>query len=153
VPDRHRGLCLVTPLVARAAGARPYRAVDAPAYVKPYVKRQKNDMADAEAICEAVTRANMRFVPTKTPEQQSGLMLHRTRHLLMRQQTSVINAIRAHLAEFGIVAPLGRKGVEELLGVIADPSDKRVSDVGGHALPHWAANCSVSKSRSWILIA
>jgi transposase len=68
-----------------------------PAYVKPYVKRQKNDMADAEAICEAATRANMRFVPTKTPEQQSGLMLHRTRHLLVRQQTSVINAIRAHL--------------------------------------------------------
>ena len=100
-----------------------------PAYVKPYVKRQKNDMADAEAICEAVTRANMRFVPTKTPEQQGGLMLHRTRHLLIRQQTSVINAIRAHLAEFGIVAPVGRKGIEELLGVIADPSDKRVSDV------------------------
>jgi transposase len=67
-----------------------------PAYVRPYVKRQKNDMADAEAICEAVTRANMRFVPTKTAEQQSGLMLHRTRHLFMRQQTSVINAIRAH---------------------------------------------------------
>src|SRR5262245_4779444 len=62
-----------------------------PTYVKPYVKRQKNDMADAEAICEAVTRTNMRFVPTKTPEQQSGLMLHRTRHLLIRQQTSVIN--------------------------------------------------------------
>src|SRR5881227_2766829 len=72
-----------------------------PAYVKPYVKRQKNDMADAEAICEAVTRANMRFVPTKTPEQQSGLMLHRTRHLFIRQQTSVINAIRAHLAALG----------------------------------------------------
>ena len=91
-----------------------------PAYVKPYVKRQKNDMADAEAICEAVTRANMRFVPTKTPEQQSGLMLHRTRHLFIRQQTAVINAIRAHLAEFGIVAPVGRKGVEELLRVVAD---------------------------------
>ena len=60
-----------------------------PAYVKPYVKRQKNDMADAEAICEAVTRANMRFVPTKTPEQQSCLMLHRTRHLFIRQQTAV----------------------------------------------------------------
>ena len=58
-----------------------------PAYVKPYVKRQKNDAADAEAICEAVTRANMRFVPTKTPEQQSGLVLHRTRHLFIRQQT------------------------------------------------------------------
>src|SRR5262249_24908879 len=96
-----------------------------PAYVKPYVKRQKNDMADAEAICEAVTRASMRFVPTKTPEQQSGLVLHRTRHLLIRQQTSVINAIRAHLAEFGIVAPVGRKGVTELLHVVADPSDRR----------------------------
>jgi len=82
-----------------------------PAYVKPYVKRQKNDMADAEAICEAVTRSNMRFVPTKTPEQQSGQVLHRTRHLLICQQTSVINAIRAHLAEFGIVAPVGRQGV------------------------------------------
>ena len=100
-----------------------------PAYVRPYVKRQNNDMADAEAICEAVTRANMRFVPTKTPEQQSGLMLHRTRHLFMRQQTSVINAIRAHLAEFGIVAAVGRRGVEELLSVVADPSDKRVPEL------------------------
>jgi transposase len=100
-----------------------------PAYVKPYVKRQKNDMADAEAICEAVTRANMRFVPTKTPEQQSCLMLHRTRHLFIRQQTAVINSIRAHLAEFGIVAPVGRKGVTELLQIVADPSDKRVPEV------------------------
>jgi transposase len=100
-----------------------------PAYVKPYVKRQKNDMADAEAICEAVTRANMRFVPTKTPEQQSGLTLHRTRHLFIRQQNSVINAIRAHLAEFGIVAPVGRKGVEELLRVVTDPSEKRLPEV------------------------
>jgi Transposase len=78
-----------------------------PAYVKPYVKRPKNDAADAEAICEAVTRANMRFVPTKAPEQQSCLMLHRTRHLFIRQQTAVINSIRAHLAECGIVAPVG----------------------------------------------
>ncbi len=100
-----------------------------PAYVKPYVKRQKNDAADAEAICEAVTRANMRFVPTKTVEQQSCLMLHRTRHLFIRQQTAVINSIRAHLAEFGIVAPVGRKGVMELLHLVADPSDKRVTDV------------------------
>jgi transposase len=76
-----------------------------PAYVKPYVKRQKNDAAVAETICEAVTRANMRFVPTKTLEQQSCLMLHRARHLFIRQQTAVINSIRAHLAEFGIVAP------------------------------------------------
>jgi transposase len=100
-----------------------------PAYVKPYVKRQKNDATDAEAICEAVTRVNMRFVPTKTPEQQSCLMLHRTRHLFIRQQTAVINAIRAHLAEFGIVAPVGRKGVEELLKVVADASDQRVPEI------------------------
>ena len=100
-----------------------------PAYVKPYVKRQKNDAADAEAICEAVTRANMRFVPTKTPEQQSVLVLHRARHLFIRQQTAVINAIRAHLAEFGIVAPVGRHGVEELLNVVADPSDNRVTEM------------------------
>src|ERR1700726_1407388 len=100
-----------------------------PAYVKPYVKRQKNDAADAEAICEAVTRANMRFVATKTPEQQSCLMLHRTRHLFIRQQTAVINAIRAHLAELGIVAPVGRNGVEDLLNIVAGCGDKRLPDV------------------------
>jgi transposase len=100
-----------------------------PAYVKPYVKRHKNDVTDAEAICEAVTRPNMRFVATKTPEQQSCLTLHRTRHLFIRQQTSVINAIRAHLAEFGIVAPVGRHGVEQLLNIAADSDDKRVPEV------------------------
>lgn len=99
-----------------------------PAYVKPFVKRQKNDAADAEAICEAVQRPSMRFVPIKTVEQQGCLVLHRTRHLLIRQRTSVINAIRAHLAEFGIVAPLGRNGVEELLDVVANPDDPRVPD-------------------------
>jgi transposase len=70
----------------------------------------------------------MRFVPTKTPEQQSCLMLHRTRHLFIRQQIAVINSIRAHFAEFGIVA-VGRKGVTELLQIVADPNDKRVSEV------------------------
>src|SRR5215467_11424640 len=100
-----------------------------PAYVKPYVKRHKNDAADAEAICEAVTRANMRFVATKTREQQSCLMLHRTRHLFIRQQTSVINAIRAHLAEFGIVAPVGRRGVEQLLEIAADANNVRLPEM------------------------
>jgi len=100
-----------------------------PAYVKPYVKRQKNDTTDAEAICEAVTRPNMRFVPTKTAEQQSCLMLHRVRHLFIRQQTAVINSIRAYLAEFGIVAPVGRRGVEHLLEVVADPTDPRLPEV------------------------
>jgi len=100
-----------------------------PAYVKPYVKRHKNDAADAEAICEAATRPTMRFVTIKTPEQQSCLMLHRTRHLFIRQQTAVINAIRAHLAEFGIVAPVGRNGVEQLLEVVANPDDKRLPEI------------------------
>ena len=100
-----------------------------PAYVKPYVKRHKNDATDAEAICEAVSRANMRFVPTKTADQQGGLVLHRARHLLVRQQTSVINAIRAHLAEFGVVAPVGRRGVEELLRIVGDASDQRLPEV------------------------
>jgi transposase len=100
-----------------------------PAYVKPYVKRQKNDAADAEAICEAVTRPNMRFVATKTPEQQSCLTLHRTRHLFIRQQTAVINSIRAYLAEFGIIAPVGRSGVEALLEVVADANDTRLPEI------------------------
>jgi transposase len=78
-----------------------------PAYVKPYVKRQKNDAADAEAICEAVTRPNMRFVPIKSAERQGVLMLHRTRDLLMRQRTMMLNAVRGHLAEFGIVTAQG----------------------------------------------
>src|SRR5690242_17525753 len=118
-----------------------------PAYVKPYVKRQKNDMADAEAICEAVTRANMRFVPTKTPEQQSCLMLHRTRHLFIRQQTAVINAIRAHLAEFGIVAPVGRNGVETLLNIIADTTDQRVPEIARACLAALGAQLRMLKAR------
>ena len=126
VSGGHRGLCLIASLVARLKALGHTVKLMPPAYVKPYVKRQKNDATDAEAICEAVTRANMRFVATKTPEQQSGLTLHRTRHLFIRQQTAVINVIRAHLAEFGIVAPVGRKGVEELLNVVTDASDKRV---------------------------
>src|ERR1700729_4259398 len=117
-----------------------------PAYVKPYVKRQKNDATDAEAICEAVTRASMRFVPTKTPEQQSGLVLRRARHLFIRQQTSVINAIRAHLAEFGIVAPVGRHGVEELLNVIANRSDKRMPEVARACLAALGAQQQMLKT-------
>jgi transposase len=87
-----------------------------PAYVKPYVKRQKNDMADAEAICEAVTRPTMRFVEVKSPEQQGVLVLHRTRQTLIRQRTQISNAIRGHMAEFGVVAPVGREGLQRLIG-------------------------------------
>ena len=118
-----------------------------PAYVKPYVKRQKNDAADAGAICEAVTRASMRFVETKTPEQQSCLMLHRTRQLFIRQQTSVINAIRAHMAEFGVVAPVGRQGVEALLEAVADVGDNRVPEVARACLAALGAQLRMLKAQ------
>ena len=90
-----------------------------PQYVKPYVKRGKNDAADAEAICEAVTRPTMRFVGIKSPEGQSVMMLHRVRLILNRQRTQLSNALRAHLAEFGVVAPIGRTGIDRLLSIIA----------------------------------
>jgi transposase len=77
-----------------------------PSYVKAYVRRGKNDAADAAAICEAVMRPHMRFVPIKTEEQQASLMLHKARDLLVRQQTMLINAIRGHMAELGMIAPL-----------------------------------------------
>jgi transposase len=97
-----------------------------PSYVKPYVKRQKNDMADAEAICEAVTRPTMRFVPVKSPEQQSVMVLHRTRSILIRQRIQISNAIRSHMAEFGMAAAVGRQGLHSLIEVVHDPADKRV---------------------------
>ncbi|WP_420737861.1 IS110 family transposase [Bradyrhizobium japonicum] len=110
-------------------GEETERATSAsPRLSSTLLKRQKNDTTDAEAICEAVTRPNMRFVPTKTVEQQSCLMLHRARHLFIRQQTAVINSIRAYLAEFGIVAPVGRRGVEQLLEVVADTADRRLPE-------------------------
>lgn len=85
-----------------------------PVYVKAYVKRNKNDAADAEAICEAVARPTMRYVPIKSVDAQSVLMLHRARHLLVRQRTAQVSALRAHLAEFGIIAPKGRAHVRQL---------------------------------------
>jgi transposase len=94
--------------------------------VKAYVKRNKNDAADAEAICEAVRRPTMRFVRVKSAEQQGRLMQHRTRDLLMRQRTQVINALRAHMAELGIVAAQGREGIKALLAIIADDGDERL---------------------------
>ena len=94
--------------------------------VKAYVKRNKNDAADAAAICEAVRRPTMRFVEVKSAEQQGRLMQHRTRDLLMRQRTQTINALRAHLAELGIVAAQGREGLKQLLEIIADKTDERL---------------------------
>lgn len=97
-----------------------------PSYVKPYVKRQKNDMADAEAICEAVTRPTMRFVPVKSPQQQSVMVLHRTRSILIRQRIQISNAIRSHMAEFGMAAAVGRQGLHSLIEVVHDAADERV---------------------------
>ncbi|MDB5737396.1 MAG: transposase [Sphingomonas bacterium] len=95
-------------------------------YVKPYVKRQKNDMADAEAIAEAVTRPTMRFVGAKSPTEQSAMMLHKVRLMLNRQLVMLTNAIRAHMAEFGVIAPIGRGGVDRLRTIIEDEADERI---------------------------
>src|SRR5580765_7835026 len=97
-----------------------------PSYVKAYLKRSKNDANDAAAICEAVTRPSMRFVQTKSEQQQSGLMLHRSRQLLVRQRTMLSNAIRGHMAELGIISAKGRKGAAELLEIVANQEDDRI---------------------------
>jgi transposase len=107
-----------------------------PSYVKGYVKRSKNDGADAAATCEAVTRPSMRFVPIKSTDQQALLMLHRTRDLLIRQRTQLINALRAHLAEFGLVAETGREGLAQLAEIVTDEGNRK-------ALP------SATASGSW----
>jgi len=114
-----------------------------PSYVKPYVKRQKNDAADAEAICEAVTRTSMRFVEIKGPDQQSVMSLHRVRQMLMRQRTQVSNAIRGHLGEFGRVAPIGRNGLAQLIAIVADPNDNTLPDDARVAVAMLAAQISI----------
>ena len=105
-----------------------------PRYVKPYVKRQKNDASDAEAICEAVTRPSMRFVEIKTCEQQGTLVLHRVRLMLMRQRVQLSNAIRGHMAEYGLVAPVGRNGLQRLIVILGNPDDDRVPAVARASL-------------------
>src|SRR5258708_16732257 len=98
-------------------------------YVKAYIKRNKNDAADAEAICEAVQRPRMRFVPVKTAEQQASQLLHRGREQLVRQRTMLVNALRAHLAEVGLVAAPGVRNVGELIAIVRDDDDRRVPDM------------------------
>jgi transposase len=105
-----------------------------PSYVKAYLKRGKNDANDAAAICEAVTRPSMRFVPTKSEQQQSGLMLHRSRQLLVRQRTMLSNAIRGHMAELGIISAKGRNGTAELLKVIVNAEDDRIPAIARFSL-------------------
>src|ERR1700689_3176412 len=127
-----------------------------PSYVKAYLKRSKNDANDAAAICEAVTRPSMRFVPIKTKEQQTALMLHRTRQLLVRQRTMLSNALRGHLAELGIVSAKGRNGTAELLRIIADGPDRRLSpavrgSLAGLAPGYWALGAEIGSIDKSIL--
>ena len=105
-----------------------------PQFVKPYLKSQKNDMRDAEAICEAVTRPTMRFVPIKTPDQQALLALHGVRDHWVRLSTRLIYTLRGYLAEFGIVAARGRMGVEAILDTLADDQDDRIPDLARECL-------------------
>jgi len=99
-----------------------------PAYAKAYVRRNKNDAADAAAICEAVSRPTMRFVAIKSAEQQALAGLHRVRDLLMKQRTMLRNQLRGLMAEFGVVAAQGRRGLNELLAVLCDDADQRIPD-------------------------
>ena len=103
-------------------------------YVKAYVKRNKNDAADAEAICEAVVRPTMRFVPAKTAEQQAAVLLHRGRERLVRQRTMLVNALRGHLAEFGVIAPQGLRNVGRLIAIIRDEEDARLPGLARQVL-------------------
>jgi transposase len=124
-----------------------------PAYVKPHVKRQKNDATDAEAICEAVSRASMRFVSTKTPEQQSGLVLHRTRHLFIRQQTSLINA--SALIALSL-ASSRRLGAAVSRSCLMSSPTLRTNKFRRSLVPAWqrlAFSYAGSKSRFWSPIA
>lgn len=113
-----------------------------PAYVKPYIKRNKNDGRDAEGICEAVTRPTMRFVPVKSVEQQAALAVHATRALLVRQRTMAANALRAALSEIGIVAAQGYAGLRELMARLEEPSEEIPEMMRGALLvlaKHWQA--------------
>jgi transposase len=140
--------CATSHYWAREIGRLGHEVKLMPAqYVKPYVKRQKNDMADAEAICEAVTRPNMRFVAGKDPHEQSAMMLHKVRLMLNRQLVMLTNAIRAHMAEFGIVAPVGRGGVDRLLAVIGDETDDRIPGAARQCLQMLVAQLKVVKQQ------
>lgn len=116
-------------------------------YVKPYVKRGKTDAADAEAICEAVTRPTMRFVPIKTAEQQPVLMLHRTRELLVRQRTMLVNALRGHMAELGVIAPQGIGRVADLVAVLMAEDKADVPVLARKALGELAAELEAQAKR------
>jgi transposase len=118
-----------------------------PAYVKAYVKRGKNDAADAEAICEAVARPTMRFVPVKSAEQQANAMIYKVRELLVRQRTQLINALRSHLAEMGIVAAKGAGKLDDLLAIVGDQEDERLPAPARQALQELAGQIAALNAR------
>jgi transposase len=127
--------CATAHYWARELGAVGHEVRLMPAqYVKAYIKRNKHDAADAEAICEAVGRPTMRFVPVKAAEQQATQLLHRGREQLVRQRTMLVNALRAHLAEFGLVAAQGLRNVGELIAIVRDDGDKRLPAVARQVL-------------------
>jgi transposase len=124
-----------------------------PSYVKAYVRRNKNDAADAEAICEAVARPNMRFVPIKTEDQQAALMLHKARELLVRQQNMLVNALRSHMAELGMIAPQGRGKVADIIAVIEDDEDESIPALAKAALKPLATQLGANEDATAVLDA
>src|SRR4029450_11704874 len=141
--------CATAHYWARELGALGHEVRLMPAQdVKAYHKPHKHDAADAEAICEAVQRPTMRFVPVKTTEQQATQLLHRGREQLVRQRTMLVNALRAHLAEFGMVAAQGLRNVGELIAIVRDDGDTRLPDVARQVLQvlagqmqGWSGSC------------
>ncbi len=131
--------CATAHYWARELGALGHEVRLMPAqYVKAYVKRNKNDATDAEAICEAVQRPTMRFVPGKTAEQQAAVLLHRARERLVRQRTMLVNALRAHLAEFGVIGPQGLRNVGKLITIVRDEGDTRLPKLAHQVLQVFA---------------
>jgi transposase len=118
-----------------------------PIYVKPFVKRGKTDAADAEAICEAVTRKTMRFVPIKSADQQAAAMVLKARALLVRQHTQAINALRAHLPELGIIAATGTAKVAALTGIVRDETGARLPKAARFALTEIAHQIETPRRR------
>src|ERR1700720_859697 len=119
-----------------------------PAYVKPYIRRQKNDAADAAAICKAVTRPSMRFVGVRTLENQAALMRHKAREMLVAQRTQLINALRGHLAEIGVIAARGPKNARDLAGVVMAEGDETILRARGARPARGSTACSGSGDRA-----
>ena len=147
LPRWDGGLQIVPLLGARDPDVRARSGLDPPAYTKPYVKRGKNDANDAAAICEAMSRPDMRFVPIKSADQQAVLMLHKTRELLVKQRTMTANALRGHLSEFGLISP---KGIHRVMNAGACASRRNPSRRGQARTAMLASHSDGSTKRSTI---